>query len=72
MPIETFNHAKSTDAAQNTQACGYELTFVENKKFVNSKGHRTIRSKICHPPRSGFEYGRKIELEILHIFVYLV
>ncbi len=37
MPIETFNQAESTGDAQNTQARGYELTFVENKKFVNSK-----------------------------------
>jgi hypothetical protein len=37
MQIETFNHAKSTADAQNTQARGYELTFVENRKFLNSK-----------------------------------
>jgi hypothetical protein len=37
MQIETFNHAESTGDAKKKQAHSYELTFAENKKFVNSK-----------------------------------
>jgi hypothetical protein len=37
MQIETFNHAKSTDDAQERQASSYELPLAKNKKFVNSK-----------------------------------
>jgi len=37
MQIETFNHGKSTDDAQEKQARSYELAFTENSKFVNSK-----------------------------------
>jgi hypothetical protein len=37
MQIATFNHAESTDDAQEKQARNYELAFVENNKFVNSK-----------------------------------
>jgi len=35
------------------------------------KGHRRILSEICHPLSFYFQYDRKIELEILHLFVYL-
>ena len=37
-----------------------------------SKGPRPIRSYICYPPISHFQYDRKIEHEILHISVSLL
>ncbi len=37
MQIETFNHAKSTNDAQEKKAPIYKLKFAENSKFVDSK-----------------------------------
>jgi hypothetical protein len=52
MQIETFNHAVSTDDAQEKQARSYELAFVGNKKFVNSKfeAHHLNDEIVLDPP----------------------
>ena len=48
MQTETFNHADSTDDAQEKQACSYKLAFAENKKFVNSKFGAHLLFNLIH------------------------